>query len=232
MLWRMDLWQRLRHFWSEVTWTPPVTAEAGLVVTPELTRPDPQAAAHVSAAREALHQGRLEACAEAALVALEHDPNDVTAAFLLGHTRLRQQRLEEAEDAFRRAVAAGDPFGLASGWLAQVARLAAAEPRPFPSQTAAEAIELERAARAALRAHEPAQARDLAAEAVALDPANLLAHHHLGQALLALGRRSEALAAFEAARPFELGLGLVDSWITEALESGWPAAMPDENAPD
>ena len=226
MLRGMDLWQRLRRFWTEVNATPAPVVDTELVVSPELTRPDPLAAAHVSAAREALHQGRLDDCAEAALAALERSPHEVMAAFLLGHVRLRQQRLEEALVAFELAGSDGDPFGLAAEWQARVSRLLAADARPVPTPTSAEAIELERAARAALRAGEPEQAAQLAAQAAALDPANLLAHHLVGQALLTGGRLSEALAAFEAARPFELSVGLVDSWITAALEGPTNEAAP------
>ena len=58
----------------------------------------------------------------------------------------------------------------------------------------------------------------MAGEALELDPSNLLAHHHLGQALLALGRRDDALAAFEAAREHDAGLGIAEQWVRYAAD--------------
>jgi hypothetical protein len=60
---------------------------------------------------------------------------------------------------------------------------------------------------------------------LAADPENLLARHHLGQALVAQGRREEALKEFEAARDHGAGLGLIDAWIVNAL-------TPDDDLAD
>ena len=199
-----------------------------LVVTPDVTRPHTLAAAHVQAAREAFRQADWEACAASAQAALAHDSRDVSAAFFLGQARLRQRRFDEAQAAFRQAVGGGDPFGLAAAWVRRAEAGEAAEQRLWPGRHVAQAIELERAARAALRNGEPRRARQLSAEATELDPANLMAHHHLGQALLALGLREAALAAYEAARPYEHGLGVVDGWIETALR----ASLDEEQADD
>lgn len=189
------------------------------VIPADLTAPDARAAAHVAAARTALHAGDPEACAQAAEDALAIEDDNLFAAFYLGQARLRQGRLAEARLAFETVRDGGDPFGLAAGWLARVDELVASgAPRLAPSVAAG--IEMERAARAALRAGDAERARQLAAEAVAADAENLLAHHLLGRALQALGRREEALAAFDAARAHEAGLGLVDDWIEHVDEEG------------
>lgn len=185
-----------------------------LVVTPDQTAPNALAAAHVSAARSAMTHDDPDSAAFAAEEALAIDPRDLFAAFYLGQARLRQGRLTEARLAFESAQAAGDPFGLVAGWLRRVEQLEAGEQRRVEPHVAA-AIELERAARAAMRAGEADEARELAAEAVATDPDNLVAHHLLGRALQALGRRDEARAAFEAARSHDEGLGVVDQWLDE-----------------
>ncbi len=197
-----------------------------LVVSPEQTAPNAMAAAHVSAARQAMAQDDLDSAAFAAEEALAADPRDLFASFYLGQARLRQGRLAEARIAFEAARAAGDPFGLAAGWLQRVAQLESGEQRRMEPHVAA-AIEIERAARAALRAGEAEEARELAAEAVATDPDNLLAHHLLGRALQALGRPDEARAAFEAARSHDDGLGVVDQWLADD-----PADWPTEPTAD
>lgn len=218
----MNWWRCLRVVLDEV-WesadAAPEPVEA--VVTPALTRPDPRAAAHVSAAREALYHGTSDDAATDARAALDRSPADLAAAFYLGQAYLRQNRYEEARAAFELARG-NDPFGLVAGWIEKAERLLADEPGARATRDAVAAVELERAARAALRTESYAEARDLAAEAIRLAPHNLMAHHYLGQALLALGRREAALAAFEAARPFDLSIGLVDTWIAAALADETP----------
>lgn len=215
-------WLRcLRTFLGELA-RPAADACVAAVVTPQMTAPDAKVAAHVTAARDALLRGDPDGCAEAAAEALELAPGDTFASFYLGQARLAQGRLGEARAAFAGAVERGDPFGLARGWLERVdARLAAVAPERL-GRDSARAVEFERAARAALRQQAFEEARDLAAEAVRLDPTNLMAHHHLGLAWLGLGQRDRAIEAFAAARAYDGGLGLADGWIQQALAGAEP----------
>jgi len=225
----MGLWRMVRGLVREALEPPKrPPRSAKLVVTPDQTAPNARAAAHVSAARQALSHDDPDSAAWAAEEALAIDPRDLFAAFYLGQARLRQGRLVEARVAFEAAREAGDPFGLVTGWLTRVDQMQAEAQRRVEPHVAA-AIELERAARAALRAGDPEQARALAAEAVATDADNLLAHHLLGRALQALGRRDEARAAFEAARSHDDGLGVVDQWLDDD-DDHWPADSEDEAA--
>lgn len=205
---------------------PPAAEE---VVSSKLTAPNAIVAAHVSAARDAFLRHDLDACAGAALDALAHAPDELLAGFYLGQARLRQGRLYEALQAFE-AVQENDPFGFTVGWLDRVQVLLAEQRQEWADPEAYAAIELERVARAALRQGDWDEARRLASAALARDPSNLLAHHHLGRALLALGRLDEALAVYETARPFDGGLGLVDGWLRQALggESTQPWAARTE----
>lgn len=214
----MGRWRSLRRLVSNLL-DPPEHHPVNQPVVPEgMSRPEAAAAAEVSAAREALRSGDAVGALEAAQTALSLAPNEVCAIFYLGQALIRQQRIEEARELFAQAAASRDPFGLAQIWLARVEQLLADASWPGPA--VATAIELERAARAALRQGELAEAEQLARDALAADPENLLARHHLGQALVAQGRREEALAEFEAARDHGAGLGLIDAWIVNALAPG------------
>lgn len=221
----MGWWRLVRQVVREALTSRPRARATSPVVGPAETRPQARAAACVSAARQALLSGDVETGAEAAAQALRHDPRDLLAAFYLGQAHLRAGRLGAARRAFELARDHGDPFGLASAWLA---RLAPGEPevQPVRAPHVAAAIELERAARAALRRSEADTARDLARRAVATDPENLLAHHLLGRALLALGERAAARAAFDAARAHDTGLGVVAGWQED--EPGLPAVTWDD----
>ncbi|MCC7494802.1 MAG: bacterial transcriptional activator domain-containing protein [Fimbriimonadaceae bacterium] len=239
-------WRSLRRFCAELLEPPPRPPAAGLVVTPDLTRPDPRLGAHVSAARERLYREDLDGAAAAASDALALDPTHGPACFYLGQVRLRQDRLDEARAAFAAAAAGSDPFGLVQSWVDHVDELLRAGPaRPVPAAVAVDepaapipvatapqvgAIDLERAARSALRLGAWQRARELAAEAVALDPTNLLAHHHLGQALLALGDREGALAVYQAARACDTGLGLVDDWLAATARGELLIPVPGTDA--
>lgn len=202
------------------------------VVTPDQTAPAPRAAAHLAAARQALLQGRVEEGAEAAQAALAEDDDDLFAAFCLGTARLRQERYAEARAAFEQAGRGGDPFGLVGGWLARLDTLER-EAAPRLDRETSQAIELERAARAALRVGDPGRARELASQAIALDADNLVAHHLLGRALQALGEHDAARAAFATARAHDIGLGVVSEWLAGDAPA-WPAldAVPVDDEPD
>jgi Tfp pilus assembly protein PilF len=175
---------------------------------------DPRLVEHLAAARKALARGDTNAAAEAARAARRINATDPVAAFYLGRAFQLQGRPADAQRAFESAWAGDDPFGLVRDWL----DLPPTQPPPPPptSRQIAAAVESERAARAALRDGDAERARKLAAEAVELDPGNLLAHHLLGRALLTLGHSEAARAAFEAARNEAGGLDLVDGWLAEA----------------
>ncbi len=215
----MSRWRSLKRLVEALLQTPVAAPVAAPVVPDGLSRPEAAAAAEVSFAREALRHGDTEAALEAAQHALSLSPHELCAVFYLGQALIRQQRPEQARELFAQAASGADPFGLARLWLARTEQLmSAADHWPGPQVSAA--IELERAARVALRQGRLAEAEQLARQALAADPENLLAWHHLGQSLVAQGRRDEALAEFEAARHHGAGLGLIDAWIVNALTPG------------
>jgi len=218
----MSRWRSLRRLISALLQEPEPAPVTHPVVPERMSRSEVAASAEVSAAREALRGGDAASAAEAAQTALALAPNELCAVFYLGQALIHQQRIEEARELFAQAAVGQNPFGLATIWLARVEQMLADDPWPGPQVSAA--IELERSARAALRQGELAEAEALAREALAADPENLLARHHLGQALVAQGRRDEALAEFEAARGHGAGLGLIDAWIVNAL-------TPDDEPP-
>ncbi len=223
----MRLWQCLRGFLRDVIEPPAHPTARGPVVDARQALPEAQVAAHCSAARQALLLGDDEAALASAREAAERAPGDLIAGYLLGRALGRLGRHAEARAAF---AAARDPFGLAAGWLAEVDRRAAEAEQPWPNRDQQAGVELERAARAALRAGRPDEALAAAEEAVARDPSNLMAAHLLGCALIALGRPAHALAVFERARRHDR-VGLVDGWLAAAREGRLPAILDDEGDP-
>lgn len=209
----MSWWRAVRSFVRDAVPGGRVRRPAAAVVPVEATLPHPTAAAQVAAAWQALRRGDQAGGELAALEALEADPSDLMACFVLGQARLLQGRFESAREAFEQAVEAGDPFGLASAWRRRTEELIAEQAELRPTPSGRQAMELERAARAALRRGDPRSAEPLAREAVALDPSDLLAHYYLGLALLRTARRAEALRVFEAAREYDGDMGLVDGWL-------------------
>ena len=194
----------------------PVARPAGPVVPEAMSRPAAAAAAEVSAAREALRTGDADGAADAAETALSLAPKEICAIYYLGQALIRKQRFDDARQLLADAKAHDDPFGLVSMWLDRVEQMVA-DGGDWPGPLISRAIELERSARAALRQGNHEAAEQLARDALEADPENLLARHHLGQSLVAQGRRDEALKEFEVARDHGAGLGLIDAWIVNAL---------------
>lgn len=149
--------------------------------------------------------------AEAYLLrATELDTDMATAWNSLGVVRDHLGRPEEGLEAFERAIATGDPFPLAQMNLARMHRNLGHVDEAVAAFRQVTVLQPENAdawgllAEQLVKAGDPGAARDAAESGLRVRPSHAGCRNVLGDALMALDREAEALAAYEAAQDVEV----------------------------